>query len=164
MRLPYIGGAKGQVLEIRQRPDGTIFSRILAEEIKSDLKKEDFEALEHTKGLSKPEPSFEDSLAAIQRAAAELVSLQQTYKEFGRLTGVQKRRYAESLEKLGISAQKLANVQDDDDYKLLFEGKIEMSKLFVILSKKNVPKQSLKAIASRVDRRRSLITLSSRPT
>lgn len=152
------------MLEIRQRPDGTIFSRILAEEIKSDLKKEDFEALEHTKGLSKPEPSFEDSLAAIQRAAAELVSLQQTYKEFGRLTGVQKRRYAESLEKLGISAQKLANVQDDDDYKLLFEGKIEMSKLFVILSKKNVPKQSLKVIASRVDRRRSLITLSSRPT
>lgn len=129
VRLPYIGGARGQVLEIRQRPDGSIFSRILMDEIKPDLKKEDFEALENTKALPKPEPSFEDSLASIQRAAAELVNLQQTYKEAGRLSENQKKRYTESLEKLGISAQKLANVQDDDDYKLLFEGETEMSKL-----------------------------------
>lgn len=120
MRLPYIGGAKGQVLEIRQRPDGSIFSRILMDDVKTDYKKEDFDS--NLKGLASPEVTFEDSLASIQRAAAELVNLQQTYKENGRLSDIQKRKYTENLEKLGISAQKLANVQDDDDYKLLFEG------------------------------------------
>lgn len=123
MRLPYIGGAKGQVLEIRQRPDGTIFSRILTDDIKPDLRKEDFEP--NLNGFGKPEVSFEESLASIQRAAAELVNLQQTFKENGRFSDVQKRKYAENLEKLGISAQRLANVSDDDDYKLLFEGKFK---------------------------------------
>lgn len=118
--MPYIGGARGQVLEIRQRPDGTIFSRILTDEIKTDYKKEDYD----TKGYEKPEISFEDSLAAIQRAAAELVSLQQTYKENGELSNLQRKKYAENLEKLGISAQKLAHVQDEDDYKLLLEGEL----------------------------------------
>jgi hypothetical protein len=128
VRLPYIGGHKGQVLEIRQRPDGSIFSRILMDEVKPDLKKEDFETLENTKGLVKPELSFEDSLASIQRAAAELVSLQQSYKESGEFSDSQKRKYAENLEKLGISAQKLANVQEDDDYRLLLEGETKVMK------------------------------------
>lgn len=117
-----MGGAKGQVLEIRQRPDGSIFSRILTDEIKPDLRKEDLDALENTKGLLKPEISFEESLAAIQKAAAELVGLQQNYKENGGLSDSEKKKYTENLEKLGISAQKLANVQDDEDYRLLFEG------------------------------------------
>lgn len=128
VRLPYIGGAKGQILEIRQRPDGTIFSRILMDEVKPDIKKEDLDALESTKGLAKPEISFEDSLASIQRAAAELVSLQKSFKENGELSDEQKRQYATNLEKLGISAQKLANVQEDDDYRLLLEGELKMSK------------------------------------
>lgn len=133
MRLPYIGGAKGQVLEIRQRPDGTIFSRILMDEVKPDIKKEDFDALENTKGLLKPELSFEDSLASIQRAAAELVGLQTSYKENGGLSESQKRKYAENLEKLGISAQKLANVQEDDDYRLLLEGETKITKSFMAI-------------------------------
>lgn len=124
VRLPYIGGAKGQVLEIRQRPDGTIFSRILTDPVQPDRRRDDHDAIESTKGFEKPEEvSFEDSLAAIQRAAAELVTIQQTYKENGGLTVAQKKKYTENLEKLGISAQKLATVQDDDDYRLLFEGK-----------------------------------------
>lgn len=116
VRLPYLGGAKGQVLEIRQRPDGSIFSRILTDEAKPILKKEDL------KGLVKPENSFEESLASIQRAAAELVSLQQSYNERGVLSDEEKKKYTQNLEKLGISAQNLANVQDDEDYRLLFEG------------------------------------------
>lgn len=123
MRLPYIGGAKGQVLEIRQRPDGSIFSRILTDELKPNSKREYFEKLEMTEAtVTKPESTFEDSLAAIQKAAAELVNIQQIYKDNGKLTESQKRKYTENLEKLGISAQKLANVQDEDDYKVLLEG------------------------------------------
>lgn len=100
------------------------------EEAKPYLKREDFEALENTKAAPKPELSFEDSLAAIQRAAAELVSLQQNYKENGRLTDAQRRKYSENLEKLGISAQKLANVQDEDDnHRLLFEGEFWFLKI-----------------------------------
>lgn len=114
--MPYIGGARGQVLEIRQRPDGTIFSRILMDEEKS-------EEMSTTTTAAPATLSFEDSLAEIQHAASELVRLQQSYKENGELTAVQRRKYSESLEKLGISAQKLANVQgEDDSLKLLLEG------------------------------------------
>lgn len=100
------------------------------DDIKPELKREDFEP--NLNGFGKPEVSFEESLASIQRAAAELVNLQQTYKESGKFTDVQKRKYAENLEKLGISAQRLANVSDDDDYKLLFEGEFKVrSKLSI---------------------------------
>lgn len=90
------------------------------DEVKTDLKKEDHDG--SNKALSKPEISFEDSLAAIQKAAAELVSLQQAFKENGELSASQRKKYAENLEKLGVSAQKLANVQDEDDYRVLLEG------------------------------------------
>lgn len=90
------------------------------DEVKTDLKKEDYDG--SNKALLKPEIFFEDSLAAIQKAAAELVSLQQAYKENGELSVSQKKKYAENLEKLGVSAQKLANVQDEDDYRVLLEG------------------------------------------
>lgn len=113
IKLPYIGGARGQVLEIRQRPDGTIFSRILMD----DQKTEEPEIVETSTAIS-----FEDSLAQIQRAAAELVTLQQAFKENGELSSTQRRKYSDSLEKLGISAQKLANIQGEDDYKILLEG------------------------------------------
>lgn len=118
VRLPYIGGARGQVLEIRQRPDGTIFSRILMD----DAKTEEPDVVEQPTTVS-----FEDSLAEIQRAAAELVTLQQAYKQNGELSANQRRKYSESLEKLGISAQKLANIQGEDDYKILLEGKTRLS-------------------------------------
>lgn len=91
--------------------------------MKPERRRDEYESLETTKEITKPEEvSFEESLAAIQRAAAELVTIQQTYKENGGLTEAQKKKYTENLEKLGISAQKLATVQDDDDYRLLFEG------------------------------------------
>lgn len=116
VRLPYIGGAKGQILEIRQRPDGTIFSRIIMDD-------EAAEAAATTTTAAPVTISFEDSLAEIQRAASELVRLQQEYKDNGELSTAQKKKYSESLEKLGISAQKLANIQgEDDSLKLLMEG------------------------------------------
>lgn len=90
------------------------------DEPKPDLKKDEYGS--DIKGY-KPEASFEDSLASIQRAAAELVNLQQMYKENGELSSSQKRKYSENLEKLGISAQKLANVQEEESYKVLLEGK-----------------------------------------
>jgi hypothetical protein len=156
--LPYIGGAKGQVLEIRQRPDGTIFSRILTDDVvKSDLKKQDFDGGDNTKDITVPEVSFEESLASIQRAAAELVQLQQTYKENGRLSDAQKKKYSDSLEKLGISAQKLANVQDDDDYRLLFEGEMKSSKGVEIYGFL-LDFQSLKVIELKADQKKNPTT------
>lgn len=117
VRLPYIGGAKGQVLEIRQRPDGTIFSRIIMDDDESEATT--------TTTTAAPILTFEDSLAEIQRAASELVRLQQAYKENGELSTAQRKKYSESLEKLGISAQKLANVQgEDESLKLLLEGEL----------------------------------------
>lgn len=131
MRIPYIGGARGQVLEIRQRPDGTIFSRILMDDTsKADHKREvDFDLLPNTKAMTElanqkqQENSFESNLASIQQAAADLVTIQEIYKENGKLTSDQRKRYSQSLEKLGASAQKLAVLNgSDDDIKLLLEG------------------------------------------
>jgi hypothetical protein len=130
VRLPYIGGAKGQVLEIRQRPDGTIFSRILTDEPKGDLKRQtEVDPFQNTRALpelaiQKEDDNFETSLASIQEAAQELVNLQEIYKEQGRLSTEQRKIYSQSLERLGVSAQKLANLQgNDDDIKLLLERK-----------------------------------------
>ena len=135
VKLPYYGGSKGQVLEIRQRPDGTIYSRILVDEIKTDISKEDLEKLDKTKSLieeaTRPEAkqetenTFEINLQSIQLAAAELVSLQENFKKSGELNSEQQKKYTENLEKLGVSAQKLAHIQQDsgDDFRLLFDSK-----------------------------------------
>lgn len=130
VRLPYIGGAKGQVLEIRQRPDGTIFSRILMDEPKFENKRQtEYDPFQNTRALTelaneKEEINFETSLASIQEAAQELVNLQDIYKQQGGLTSEQRKIYSQSLERLGVSAQKLAQSQgSDDEIKLLLERK-----------------------------------------
>ncbi|KAJ6640693.1 hypothetical protein Bhyg_05624 [Pseudolycoriella hygida] len=92
--LPFYGGAKGQVLQIRRNSDGTITTEV-------------------------------ENLANIQKAASELVALQQTVKNSGKLTEADRAKYATNLEKLGISAQNLAHIQqngDQDDFRLLFQG------------------------------------------
>lgn len=69
--------------------------------------------------------SFQENLTSIQKAASELVNLQQAIKSSGKLTEEDKFKYAENLEKLGVSAQNLAHIQqsgDQDDFRLLFEG------------------------------------------
>lgn len=130
--LPYYGGAQGQVLEIRQRKDGTIFSRILTNDAKEEIIKEegiDLEKLQKKSTTVAPEvttsrTSFESSLLSIQNAAADLVNLQEQFKAKGNLTREQQKQYAASLEKLGVSSQKLAHIQQEtgDDFRLLFEG------------------------------------------
>lgn len=69
--------------------------------------------------------TFQQNLLEIQRAASQLVSLQQNIKLSGRLTDTDRRLYSENLEKLGVSAQNLAHIQQaggQDDFRLLFEG------------------------------------------
>lgn len=125
VRIPYIGGARGQILEIRQRPDGTIFSRILMDESKNDFKRDtDFDQFQNARAeLQQEENSFESNLASIQQAAADLVTIQEVFKEQGKLTSEQRKLYSQSLEKLGVSAQKLASIHGtDDEIKLLLEG------------------------------------------
>ena len=135
VRIPYIGGARGQILEIRQRPDGTIFSRILMDETKNDFKRDtDFDPFQNARAEQQQENTFESNLASIQQAAADLVTIQEIYKEQGKLTSEQRKIYSQSLEKLGVSAQKLANIHGtDDEIKLLLEGK-EMMKIFIKLN------------------------------
>lgn len=108
--LSYYGAAKGQFLQTRLRPDGTIEREILRDKnIKSD-----------------EQDSFYFNLQEIQRAASELVDLQDKVKKTGVLTNEGQKTYADNLEKLGVSAQRLAHIQKEtsvDDFRLLFEGK-----------------------------------------
>ena len=69
--------------------------------------------------------SFQSNLANIQKAASELVTLQQNIKLSGKLSEIDQKLYAENLERLGVSAQNLAHLQksgNQDDFRLLFEG------------------------------------------
>lgn len=139
VKLPYFGGARGQVLEIRQRKDGTIFSRILTDDVKDEILKEEGISqkqrqttttvkpvfpLESPANRNPEDMSFESNLISIQNAAASLVALQEHFKNRGNLTRDQQREYAANLEKLGVSAQKLAQIQQEtgDDFRLLFDG------------------------------------------
>lgn len=112
--LPFYGGAKGQVLQIKRNSDGTITTEIIKQE-KVEIEKE----------VSDDMNSFQENLANIQKAASSLVALQQTVKNTGKLTEADRKTYAVNLEKLGISAQNLAHIQqsgDQDDFRLLFQG------------------------------------------
>lgn len=112
--LPFYGGAKGQVLQIRRNSDGTVTTEIVKQD-KVEIEKE----------VSDDMHSFQENLANIQKAASELVALQQTVKSSGKLTDADRTKYAANLEKLGISAQNLAHIQqsgDQDDFRLLFQG------------------------------------------
>lgn len=69
--------------------------------------------------------SFQKNLKDIQAAASQLVTLQQNIKLSGTLTEADRRSYAENLAKLGVSAQNLAQIQQEggeEDFRLLFEG------------------------------------------
>lgn len=110
--LPFYGGAKGQVLQINRKPDGTVTSQVVKQNEETNEYKSDM-------------TSFQQNLANIQKAASELVSLQQNIKLSGRLTDTDHKIYAENLAKLGVSAQNLAHIQQSggqDDFRLLFEG------------------------------------------
>lgn len=77
------------------------------------------------KGNGKGSMAFETNLKDIQSAAGELVKLQESIKKAGKLTPEQQKAYADNLEKLGISAQNLAHMQQEtgeDDFRLLFEN------------------------------------------
>jgi hypothetical protein len=106
LNLPFYGGAKGQYLQIRQKPDGSIEREVV-------------------RGSQvDPKESFHYNLYEIQKAASELVGLQEQVKKTGVLTPEGQKTYASNLEKLGISAQKLAHIQKDtsvDDFRMLFE-------------------------------------------
>ncbi|XP_052860902.1 uncharacterized protein LOC128267968 [Anopheles cruzii] len=133
LKLPFYGGARGQILEIRKNSDGTVVSKILRGddddmELKVQQVSEEAAATKQQQQTPEEEPlatsdedvkqseqSFGDYLLKIQHAAASLVSLQETVKKTGRLSADQKRVYAENLEKLGVAAQKLAHIQQADD-------------------------------------------------
>lgn len=113
--LPFYGGAKGQVLQIKRGTDGSV---------KSEIVKQD--AATVAKDITDDMSSFQLNLESIQKAASELVTLQQNIKlSGGKLTAEDRKVYAENLEKLGVSAQNLAHIQEasgKDDFRQLFEG------------------------------------------
>ena len=125
--LPFYGGARGQILEIRKNSDGTVVSKILRgddEDVELKVqqvadegaKQSNEQALDASdEDLKATDQSFGDYLVKIQNAAASLVSLQETVKKTGKLSPDQRKVYTDNLEKLGVAAQKLAHIQQADD-------------------------------------------------
>ncbi|KFB45826.1 AGAP006502-PA-like protein [Anopheles sinensis] len=143
LKLPFYGGARGQILEIRKNSDGTVVSKILrGDEEDMELKVHQVAEEPPKPAVKEPEPeasaeeeaggvtqSFGDYLVNIQNAAASLVALQDSVKKTGKLSPDQKKVYTENLEKLGVAAQKLAHIQQaDDDHdaiRFLFDSNYE---------------------------------------
>uniref|UniRef100_A0A182M571 DUF4774 domain-containing protein n=1 Tax=Anopheles culicifacies TaxID=139723 RepID=A0A182M571_9DIPT len=144
LKLPFYGGARGQILEIRKNSDGTVVSKILrgddedmelkvqqvADEpspVKQLSNEQTLEASDED--LKGTDQSFGDYLLKIQNAAASLVSLQETVKKTGKLSPDQRKVYTDNLEKLGVAAQKLAHIQQADDdqdaIRFLFDSNYE---------------------------------------
>ncbi|XP_062553425.1 uncharacterized protein LOC134218444 isoform X1 [Armigeres subalbatus] len=141
LKLPFYGGARGQILEIRKNHDGTVVSKILRGEEDEDMElkvhqlvddlKNNEEILAEDDDIKAADQSFGDYLMNIQKAAASLVSLQEQVKKSGKLSSDQKRVYADNLERLGVAAQKLAHIQqqdgDHDAIKFLFNSDYDQS-------------------------------------
>ncbi|XP_055624547.1 uncharacterized protein LOC129767556 isoform X1 [Toxorhynchites rutilus septentrionalis] len=138
LKLPFYGGARGQILEIRKNSDGTVVSKILrgddnsmelkVHQIVDDLKNNE-DSLSEDEEIRAADQSFGDYLLNIQKAAASLVTLQEQVKKSGKLSPDQKKVYADNLEKLGVAAQKLAHIQQQDDdhdaIKFLFDSEYD---------------------------------------
>jgi hypothetical protein len=89
----------------------------------NDLDKEELENFKQQQIQQRQENSFSTNLQLIQQAASELVGIQEAFNKDGKISNDLRRKYSQSLEKLGISAQKLANIEgNDDDLRLLLEG------------------------------------------
>uniref|UniRef100_A0A903XYZ4 DUF4774 domain-containing protein n=1 Tax=Anopheles gambiae TaxID=7165 RepID=A0A903XYZ4_ANOGA len=141
LKLPFYGGARGQILEIRKNSDGTVVSKILRgddEDVELKVqqvadegaKQSNEQALDASdEDLKATDQSFGDYLLKIQNAAASLVSLQETVKKTGKLSPDQRKVYTDNLEKLGVAAQKLAHIQQADDdqdaIRFLFDSNYE---------------------------------------
>uniref|UniRef100_A0A182YNT3 DUF4774 domain-containing protein n=1 Tax=Anopheles stephensi TaxID=30069 RepID=A0A182YNT3_ANOST len=144
LKLPFYGGARGQILEIRKNSDGTVVSKILrGDDDDMELKVHQVAdepspvkqvSAEQTLDVSEEDlkgsdQSFGDYLLKIQNAAASLVSLQETVKKTGKLSPDQRKVYTDNLEKLGVAAQKLAHIQQADDdqdaIRFLFDSNYE---------------------------------------
>ena len=68
---------------------------------------------------------FADNLLKIQKAASQLVAIQQVVKASGRITEEEKKVYADNLNSLGLAAQELSKMnegKEDDDFRRLITG------------------------------------------
>lgn len=109
------------MLQIKRNPDGSVISEI----VKQSAPQLTSDSAAVPGDVRKEMSTFQQNLLEIQRAASQLVTLQQNIKLSGRLTDTDRRLYSENLEKLGVSAQNLAHIQQSggqDDFRLLFEG------------------------------------------
>lgn len=112
--LPFYGGGRGHVLQIKRNANGQVVSEVVAQTKEESLTE-----------VHREMSSFQKNLKDIQAAASQLVTLQQNIKLSGTLTEADRRSYAENLAKLGVSAQNLAQIQQaggEEDFRLLFEG------------------------------------------
>lgn len=120
IELPYYGGAKGQVLQIKTSPDGSIVSEIVKQKMENHESNEykPHLPIRVNSLLSSPteidKSSFLNDLNSIKASAQKLVDLHQSVKHRGNLSNEEQKLYAENLEIIGNSAQKLIKVEKDE--------------------------------------------------
>lgn len=118
IELSYYGGAKGQVIQIKTSPDGSVISEIVKQQNVDNLELNDYRPHLPIRvnsllpsAVEKDKYNFAQNLNSIQLSAQKLVDLQQKVKHSGYLSDEQQKIYAENLEVIGNSAQKLVNAE-----------------------------------------------------
>ncbi|CAG9859642.1 unnamed protein product [Phyllotreta striolata] len=115
--LPFYGGAKGQSLQIIEKPDGSVTTNIIKTPPQTETTNFDND-VNPIEWENPPLPTkfdtedFSDNLRKVQGLAAKIIKLQEKLKETGRLTSSEEAAYKENMETLSESAQKLAESQD----------------------------------------------------
>lgn len=121
IQLPFYGGAKGSILRFIKNKNGSVSTQV-----SPVASKEESGESSEEKTMDSPSPNeFADNLLKIQKAASQLVAIQQVVKASGQISEDEKKTYSENLDTLGQAAQALAKMNEgneEDDFRKLISG------------------------------------------
>lgn len=103
--LPYYGAAKGQILQIRRNKDGIVSTEVIQQSPSNANN-------ESTMPAVAPAPGFiYGELSDIQKAASDILSLQERMRLNERLTKLDHQLYMDQLKKMTDSGTHLVNME-----------------------------------------------------
>ncbi|RZC37931.1 uncharacterized protein BDFB_001423 [Asbolus verrucosus] len=130
--IPFYGGGKGQSLQIIEKTDGTVITAIIrTPESKPSTSEEAINAaeLENPPLPSKQDINFGPNIRNIHKTALNIIKLQETAKQNGKLNPDEEAVYQQNMDALNMSAKNLAQLQDPSD-KFTFENREGLTEWF----------------------------------
>lgn len=108
MALPYYGAAKGQILQIRRNKDGIVSTEVIQQ---SSSNVNNINNEKPLPGTAPPSSFIYGELSDIQKAASDILSLQERIRLSERLTKLDHQLYMDQLKKMTDSGTHLVNME-----------------------------------------------------